>query len=126
MRQAVFRTRKYESKMDPDAIRSRFLAQKDSMVEQEEAIFAEIVEVERKAKRVCEAAGLPSMVIPAYLNFARQCYKYSKNFSQTTQLNEVYHWYVHWSSRGFNATVLASIAELCGVDIAEYGLTGWP
>ena len=120
MRSAIMRTRKYEAKMDPDAIRSRFLAHKDSMVEQEEAIFAEITEVERKAKVVCEQAGIASMSIPAYLNFARQCYKYSKNFSQTTQINEVYLWYTHWASRGFNPTVLAEVATLCGVNITEY------
>ena len=106
--------------MDPDVIRARFLAHKDTMVEQEEAIFGEIVLIEEKAKVVCEAAGLASILIPAYLNFARQCYSIGKRFSQTTQADEVLHWHNHWVRRGLNGTILASIAALCGVTITGY------
>ena len=106
--------------MDPDSIKQRFADQKDSMVEQEEAIFGELVLVEEKAKSVCEANGIASIFIPAYLNFARQCWKYFKKFSQTTRTNEVTYWFNHWVSRGLNATVLAAIAELCGVTISGY------
>jgi len=106
--------------MDPDAIRSRFLAHKDTMVEQEEAIFGELVLIESKAKIVCEAAGIASINIPAYLNFARQCYSIGKRFSGSTKTNEVTHWFNHWVSRGLNPTVLAGCAVLCGVTIAGY------
>ena len=106
--------------MDPDSIRQRFLDQKDAMVEQEEAIFGELVLVESKAKSVCEAAGVPSIAIPGYLNFARQCYKYFKKFSGTTRTQEVQHWFNHWVSRGLTGSVLASIADLCGVSIPGY------
>lgn len=120
MRDAVMRTRKYEAKMDPDSIKQRFADHKDSMVEQEEGIFGELVLVESKAKSVCEAAGIASINIPGYLNFARQCWKYFKKFSQTTRTNEVTFWFNHWVSRGLTASVLASIAELCGVTIPGY------
>ena len=106
--------------MDPDSIRQRFLDHKDTMVEQEEAIFGEIVLVESKAKSVCEAAGIASINIPGYLNFARQCWKYFKKFSQTTRTNEVTFCFNHWVSRGLTASVLADIAALCGVTIAGY------
>lgn len=120
MRHPAYRLRKYSAKMDPDTIRARFAAHRDTMVEQEEAIFGEIVLVESKAKKVCENAGIPSMQIPAYLNFARQCYKYDKKFSGTTKDNEITFWFNHWVSRGYNATVLAGLAELCGTTIAGY------
>lgn len=120
MRPATYRTRKYDAKMDPDSIKQRFLDHKDTMVEQEEAIFGELVLVESKAKSVCEAAGIPSISIPGYLNFARQCWKYFKKFTQVTRTNEVTFWFNHWVSRGLNAAVLADIAELCGVTIAGY------
>ena len=106
--------------MDPDAIRIRFLNHRDTMVEQEESIFGELALIEEKAKSVCEAAGIPSITIPGYLNFARQCWKYFKKFSQTTRTNEVTYWWNHWVSRGLLGAVLADIAELCGVDIAGY------
>ena len=120
MRHPAFRLRKYEAKMDPDSIKQRFLDQKDSMVEQEEGIFGELVLIETKAKSVCEAAGIASIDIPGYLNFARQCWKYFKKFSGVTRTNEVTHWFNHWVSRGRNAVVLADIAELCGVSIPGY------
>ena len=106
--------------MDPDSIRQRFADQKDAMVNQEEAIFGEIVLVESKAKSVCEAAGIPTISIPAYLNFARQCYKAFKNFSQTTRTNLVTARFNFWVSQGLTGSVLADIASLCGVEIAGY------
>jgi hypothetical protein len=106
--------------MDPDSIKQRFADQKDSMVEQEEAIFGELVLIENKAKSVCEAAGIPTISIPAYLNFARQCWKAFKKFSQTTRVNLVTARFNFWVSQGLNATVLANIASLCGVTIAGY------
>ncbi|MBA7595161.1 hypothetical protein ES703_02120 [subsurface metagenome] len=120
MRPAIFRVRKYDAKMDPEAIRLRFAAQRDSMVEQVEAKFAELTEVERKAKRVIEAAGISVNLIPSYLNFARQCYRLSQQFSGVTQTNEVYYRYITWISRGLTSAVLRDISELCGVDIATY------
>lgn len=120
MRPAVFRVRKYDAKMDPEAVKLRFAAQRDSMVEQVEAKFAELVEVERKAKRVVETAGVTVNLIPSYLNFARQCYRLSQMFSGDTQTNEVYYRYITWVSRGLTGSVLRDIAELCGVDIESY------
>lgn len=120
MRHPAYRLRKYEAKIDPDAIRSRFAAHKATMVEQEEAIFGELVLVESKAKVVCEAAGIPTIAIPAYLNFARQCWKFFKKFSQLTRTQEVQYWWNHWTARGLNGTVLAQIAALCGVTITGY------
>jgi len=120
VRHPAYRLRKYDAKMDPDSIRARFLAHRDTMVEQEEAIFGEIVLVETKAKRVLEASGVASIQIPAYLNFARQCYSLGKRFSGTTLSNEVLNWFNHWQSRGLIGTILAKIADLCGVAIAGY------
>jgi len=120
LKHPAYRLRKYDAKIDPEAIRMRFAAHKDTMVEQEEAIFGEIALTEAKAKTVCEEAGIPTYQIPGYLNFARKCYKLTKNFSQTTRVNEVNNWFNLWVSRGLNATVLASIATLCGVTIPGY------
>jgi hypothetical protein len=120
MRAPAWRLRKYDAKINADSIRQRFLDHKDTMVEQEEAIFGELVLIESKAKVVCEAAGVPTIQIPFYLNFARQCYKYFKKFSQTTRSNELQYWFNHWVSRGLTGAVLADIAELCGVTIPGY------
>jgi len=119
-RHPVFRARKYDAKMDATVIGSRFAAQRDSMVEQEQAMFAELSEVERKAKIILEEAGVSVVQIPMYLDFARQCYKIGKKHLEATRTNEVYYKYLVWLNRGLNATLLSNIATLCGSSIAAY------
>ena len=120
VRSETYRTRKYEAKIDDTSIAQRFRDQKPDMVEQVSARFAELVLVETKAKQVCEAAGVSVIQIPFYLNYARQCYRIAKQFSQATQVNEAYYRYEYWLNQGLNAAILASIAEMCGVTIADY------
>jgi len=120
LRHPAYRLRKYDAKIDPDAIKLRFAAHRDAMVEQEEAIFGELSLIESKAKVVCEAAGIVTMNIPAYLNFARQCYRLFKKFSQVSRQNETQNWFNMWVARGYNPTVLAQVAELCGIAIPGY------
>jgi len=120
VRDEAYRTRKYEAKMDATSISQRFRDHKDTMVEQVEARFAELVLVEEKAKSVCEAAGVSTRDIPFYLNFARQCYRIGKQFSQATRINEVYYRYQYWLNQGLNAAILTDLAELCGVALADY------
>ena len=120
VRAAAYRTRKYAAKMDPDSIKQRFADHRDTMIEQEEAIFGQLELIEEKAKSVCEAAGIASISIPGYLNFARQCWKYFKKFSQATRTNEVTGLFNLWVSRGLTASILADIAALCGVTIPGY------
>jgi len=122
-RHPVFRTRKYDAKMDATVISARFAAQRDSMVEQEQAAFAELSEVERKAKIILEEAGTSVVTIPMYLDFARQCYKIGKKHLEATRVNEVWYKYQMWANRGLNTTLLASIATLCGTDITKYPAT---
>ena len=120
VRSETYRTRKYEAKIDDTSIAQRFRDQKPDMVEQVSARFAELVLIETKAKAVCEAAGVSVIQIPFYLNFARQCYRIAKQFSQATQINECYYRYEYWLNQGLNAAILTSIAEMCGVTIGDY------
>jgi hypothetical protein len=120
VRDEAYRTRKYEAKMDATSISQRFRDEKDSMVEQAGARFAELVLVEEKAKSVAEAAGVPTKDIPFYLNFARQCYRIGKQFSQATRVNEVYYRYEYWLNQGMDSAILTDIASLCGVDLTAY------
>ena len=119
-RHPVFRTRKYDAKMDATVISSRFAAQRDGMVEQEASMFAELSEVERKAKIILEEAGVSVVQIPMYFDFARQCYKIGKKHLEATRVNEVYYKYLVWLNRGLNNTLLTKIATLCGTDLTAY------
>jgi len=120
VRSETYRTRKYEAKIDDTSIAQRFRDQKDDMVEQVGARFAELVLIEEKCKKVCEAKGVSVTQVPFYLNFARQCYRLTRQFSQATQINECYYRYQIWVNRGLDPTILTDIAELCGVDLAAY------
>jgi len=120
VRSEVFRTKKYEAKINATSIAQRFTDHKDAMIDQVEARFAELVLIEMKAKAVCEAAGVSVTQIPFYLNFARQCYRIAKQFSQATQINEVYYRYQYWLNQGLNGTILTELATLCGVALADY------
>jgi hypothetical protein len=113
-------SRKYEAKIDGDVVKARIDAQKSTMVEQVQALFAELHEVVRKAKVVAEAAGVSTILLPAYQSFARQCYKISKNFTGSTRTNEINIAFEKWVSRGLDGQVLADISELCGTTISGY------
>lgn len=120
VRSEVYRTRKYDHKMDDTSIAQRFRDHKTDMVEQVSARFSELTLIEMKAKKVCEAQGVSVTHIPFYLNFARQCYRIAKQFGQATQVNEVYYRYQYWLNQGLSSAILTDIAEMCGVDLTTY------
>lgn len=124
VRHPAYRTRKYDAKLDADVIRSRILAHRDTMVEQEEAIFAELAEVERKCKIVCDNAGVSVMYLPFYHDFARECYRIGKTHAEVTRVNEVQFMWTKWVSRGLTGSILTKLALMCGTDLSTYGEAG--
>jgi len=120
VRSETYRTKKYEAKMDDTSIAQRFRDQKIDMVDQMAARSAELVLVEMKAKKIIEAAGIAVILVAQYLNFARQCYRLARQFSQATQINEVYYRYQYWVSQGLTPAILTDIAALCGIDLTDY------
>ena len=115
-----FRTNKYDAKIDGDVQKARIDTYKIHMVDQAAARFAELYEVERKAKNILNENGVSVIEIPMYLDFARECYRISRTHSSTTRLNEVYFHYLKWVNRGLTAALLADMATLCGTDISDY------
>ena len=122
VKKASARKRKYEGSMDPDVIGGRFEALKPSMVEQEKEYFAQIAEVERKVKRICEAAGVPSYQIAQYINVGRQCYSLNKRFGGQTRDAEAQALMNHWRDRGLNNTILVKACVAGGCDPEDPGL----
>jgi len=120
VRSEVFRVKKYEAKINATSIAQRFTDHKESMVDQIEGKFAELVLVETKAKARLEFSGVSVTQIPFYLDFARQCYRIGQQFSQATRVNEVYYRYQYWLNQGLNAAILTDIASLCGVTLSDY------
>lgn len=120
VRPQVYRQKKYEAKVDPDVVRARFSAQKDMMAEQTSAKFSDLATMEANVKAILEPQGVATIQIPFYLNYARELYKLTQNFSGVTLSNEAKLKYEKWKARGLTDTILKAIAESFGINT-----TGW-
>jgi hypothetical protein len=120
VRPQVYRQKKYVAKIDPDVVRSRFVAQKDSMAEQTTAKFTDLASMEGSVKAILEPLGINTIQFPFYLNYGRELYKLTSNFSGATLSQEAQIKFNKWKARGLTNTVLKSIAESFGIDT-----TGW-
>ena len=116
VRDPKYRTSKYAAKIDPDVIRARFEAQKDVMVEQEAAAFADLATMENTVKSIVEAEGVSTIEIPSYLNVGRQAYKIGKKFSGKTAQNEAMAMGALWKMRGLDEKLVDQIvAAIAGI-----------
>lgn len=115
VKDAALRKRKYDASLDPKKIARNLARLKPGMVEQESVYLAQIADVERKVKHVCEAAGVPSYQVAQYINVGRQCYSLAKRFSGATRDGEAQNVVDHWAARGLNGTLLqqACVAGGC-------------
>ena len=109
VRDAKYRTSKYAAKIDPDVIRARFEAEKDSMVEQEAEQFASLAAMEDTVKTIVEDAGVSTIEIPFYLNVGRQAYKIGRKFTGKTAQNEAMGIGALWKMRGLDESLVDQI-----------------
>jgi hypothetical protein len=115
VRSEVYRARKFEGKMDPDAVRSRIAALKEDMVEQTAQRQAELVSLEKDIKNIVEPEGVSSILIPQYLNVGRQLWSLSGKFSGQTFQNEAALVAQKWVSRGLDKDIVNKILAYFGV-----------
>jgi len=117
VREASRRAQKYEGKIDADVSRTRILALKTTMVEQQQARQAELATNEAEIKRVVEGQATPVFghQIPAYLNVGRQLYALSKKFSGVTFTSEAELIMDKWFDKGLDAFIIRAIGKLYGI-----------
>jgi len=120
VRPQVYRIKKYENKIVGDVIKARFDALRDVMREQQEVRFSDLVNLEETVKSIVEPQGVPTILIPHYLNFGRELYSKTQRFSGTSLQNEAKLVYEKWKARGLNVDLLKAIASAFGIDT-----TGW-
>jgi len=111
------RIRMFDKKVVHTAVRARFDALKPLMVEQETAIFTDLVSLEETVKPICQDAGIETYMIPFYLSYGRALWGKKQNFSGATLNIEVQIIYEKWKARGLNPTVLQNIASALGLTI---------
>jgi len=115
VRSEVYRARKFEGKIDPDAIRSRVAALKEDMVEQTIQRQAELVSLEKDLKNLLEPQGVPTIFLPQYLNVGRQLWSLSGRFSGETFKREAHVTAQKWVARGLDKDLINLILGYFGV-----------
>ena len=122
VRDPAMRAAKYKAKIDPDAIRLRIVAMKDSMAEQIAAVQQSIVDVENTVKSVLEnqTTAIAPALYPPYLSFGKELYGIDRAYRGTAKTLEGNLAYAKWKGRGLTATVLKAIGDALGFDT-----TGW-
>jgi hypothetical protein len=120
VRPQVYRIKKYEGKVTGDVVKARFDALKDTMAEQQEVRFSDLVNLENTVKGIVEPKGEPTILIPHYLNFGRELYSLTSRFSGVSLANEAQLVYIKWKTRGLKPDILKAIAQAFGIDTS-----GW-
>jgi hypothetical protein len=115
VRSEVYRARKFEGKMDPDAVRSRIAALKEDMVEQTLQRQSELVGLEKDIKGIVEPQGVPTILIPQYLNVGRQLWSLSGRFRGATFQSEAQLLAQKWVGRGLDKDIVNLILGHFGV-----------
>jgi len=118
VRDPTRRIAKYSAKIDPTVIKQRFESQAGMMVDQVTQKFAELADLEEKAKAILDYEGVPTIEIPFYLDFVRQCYSLKTSHPATTAQREAALLKQVWVARGLKNTVLSRLAsDLFGMTV---------
>ncbi len=120
VRPQTYRIKKYDAKITGDVVKARFDALKSVMVEQQEVRFSDLVNLENTVKSIVEPKGVPTILIPHYLNFGRELYSITQRFSGATLNTEATLVYQKWKARGLDPALLKAIAQAFGVDTSTW------
>lgn len=75
------RVTKYEKSVIPDVVKTKFEALKETMVANQNAMQALLVDVETKVGQILNEAGIAGVNRVPYLNFARTIFRASLSYS---------------------------------------------
>jgi len=106
VRNEALRRAKYKAKNNADVIRERFAGQKSNMDTQIDGVFPQLTAMEDAVKEALEAAGVPTIQVPFYLNFGRECWRIKKRFGSPTCNDEIGLMYAKWAGRGLTSPML--------------------
>jgi len=118
VRDPTRRAAKYNVKVDPDSVASRFDQLKDVMVEQVTERFTQLADLEAKAKAVLQGEDVPSIKIPFYLSYVRQLFKIMRTHVGATAISEAQAVKDKWVARGLDDTICKNLAsQLFGLSL---------
>ena len=117
VRSAATRTAKFNAKLDGDIWNLRITAQKDDMVEQINARYAEQAMLEQQVKNYLEPIGMYGTTQHHYMNYAQELWARSRMFASETLRMEIELIASKWLRRGLEADHLIRIAQFFGVTL---------
>jgi len=117
VRSATTRSNKFNAKLDGDIWNLRITAQKDDMVEQVGARYAEQAFLEQKIKNYLEPIGMYGVTQHHYMNYAQELWARSRMFASETLRMEIELIATKWLRRGLAAVHLIRIARFFGVTL---------
>ncbi|MEO0092023.1 MAG: hypothetical protein ABIK61_04885 [candidate division WOR-3 bacterium] len=111
VRTSFRRIQKFRAKYDPETIRNAIEKQLDAIIEQQANTQTQLEKVENLTKVILGEEGVPSPLIPAYLNFARQVWRIRNKFSAETLKIETDIALYKWVRRSLQESVLIRIRD---------------
>jgi len=115
VRPAEYRRRKYDGKIDADAIANRFERLAMHIREGMKSKIPALVEIEENIKSLCEKYGVASIFLPAYYNVGRELYAVCIKHIGATREAEAQLVLNKWATRGLNTDLLAEIGRKFGL-----------
>ena len=101
------RIEKYKAKIDSDVFKNRYDATKDLSVASEETYCPNAQILEEAIKE--EIDGVPAILLPYYLIFAKQVKKALENHATSTAQQEIDTFKMIWERRGLNSATLDAV-----------------
>lgn len=102
---------KFQAKYDPEAIKNAIEKQMGAILEQQTAAQTQLEKVENMTKIILGQENIPTPMIPAYLNFARQIWKIRNKFSSEILKTEADIALYKWTRRSLREEVLIRIRD---------------
>jgi hypothetical protein len=111
VRTTLRRIQKFKAKYDPEAIKNAIEKQLDAIIEQQTYTQSELEKIENLTKIILGEENIPTPLIPAYLNFARQIWRIRNKFSAEILKTEADIMLYKWTRRSLKESVLVRIRD---------------
>ena len=111
VRPSLRRIQKFKAKYDPEAIKNAIEKQLDAIIEQQTYTQSELEKIENLTKIILGEENIPTPLIPAYLNYARQIWKIRNKFSAEILKTEADIMLYKWTRRSLQESVLIRIRD---------------
>lgn len=105
------RIERYLVKSDPELVAQVLKRLRQSMSNRMAQATAELVRWEIRAKQVLNVADVPTILYPAYLNFAREVFARKRRFAGNSLSSEVNRLIEKWVSRQLDRSVLEALRD---------------